>query len=67
MGAGTALGSVFPIIAAAAGVAPTAVKALKAKSFSCGLGFALGLIFRGPILMLILGFGCSEYIGNTTA
>ena len=67
MGAGTALGSVFPIIAAAAGAAPAAVKALKARSLGCGLGFALGLIFLGPVLMLILGFGCSEYIGNTTA
>lgn len=71
VGAGTAMGSVFPIIAAVAGVALAVVLILKdyhlAKSFGHGLGFTLGLLFLNPVFMLILGFGSSEYIGNTTA
>ena len=70
-GAGTDLDFVFLIIAAAAAIALMAVKALKdyylAKSFGHGLGFACGLILLGPVFMLILGFGSSRYIGNTTA
>lgn len=32
-----------------------------AKAFGKGGGFAVGLIFLGPIFMLILGFGSAEY------
>lgn len=69
-GAGTTMGSVFAVIAGIAGLALAVVKFLKehylAKSFGLGFGFALGLIFLGPIFMLILGFGGSEYEGNPT-
>jgi hypothetical protein len=33
------------------------------KVFGHGIGFALGLIFLGPIFRLILGFGSSQYVG----
>ena len=36
------------------------------KSFGHGVGFTIGLILFESIFMLILGFGKSEYIGNTT-
>lgn len=36
------------------------------KSFGHGIGFTIGLLFFESIFMLILGFGNSEYIGNTT-
>ena len=36
------------------------------KSFGHGAGFTLGLVFLNPIFKLILGFGSSQYIGNTT-
>ena len=38
-----------------------------AKSFGHGVGFALGLIFLGPIFWLILGFGSSTYRGPSAA
>ncbi len=38
-----------------------------AKSFGHGVGFALGLIFLGPIFGLILGFGSSTYRGPAAA
>ena len=38
-----------------------------AKSFGKGSGFALGLIFLGPIFILILGFGSAQYIGPVVA
>jgi hypothetical protein len=38
-----------------------------AKSFGKGSGFALGLIFLGPIFILILGFGSAQYIGPVAA
>ena len=34
-----------------------------AKAFGHGVGFAIGLIFLGPIFMMILGFGSSQYFG----
>ena len=34
-----------------------------AKSFGKGTGFAVGLIFLGPIFMMILGFGDARYVG----
>jgi hypothetical protein len=38
-----------------------------AKSYGKGSGFALGLIFLGPIFILILGFGSAQYIGPVAA
>jgi len=32
-----------------------------AKAYGHGVGFAIGLILLGPIFILILGFGASEY------
>ena len=37
-----------------------------AKSFGHGTGFTVGLIFLTPIFLMILGFGSSEYWGNTS-
>lgn len=37
-----------------------------AKSFNYGTGFTIGLFLLYPIFRLILAFGPSEYIGNTT-
>ena len=34
-----------------------------AKAFGKGTGFALGLIFLGPIFYMILGFGDATYLG----
>lgn len=34
-----------------------------AKSFGKGAGFGLGLLFLGPIFVLILGFGSAKYVG----
>ena len=36
------------------------------KSFGHGAGFTVGLVLLNPIFKLILGFGSSQYIGNTT-
>ena len=36
------------------------------KSFGHDIGFTLGLVFLNSIFILILGFGKSQYIGNTT-
>ena len=36
------------------------------KSFGHGVGFTIGLLFFGPLFMIILGFGKSKYIGNTS-
>ena len=36
------------------------------KSFGHGAGFTVGLVFLNPIFKLILGFGSSQYVGNTT-
>lgn len=33
------------------------------KSFGKGTGFTIGLIFLGPIFLLILGFGSARYVG----
>jgi len=38
-----------------------------AKSFGKGVGFAMGLIFLGPIFYAILGFGQAEYKGPAAA
>ena len=37
-----------------------------ARSFNHGYLFAFGLLFLNPIFTIILGFGDSRYIGNTT-
>jgi len=34
-----------------------------AKSFGKGTGFAIGLIFLGPIFLLMLAFGDAKYLG----
>lgn len=36
------------------------------KSFGHGVGFTVGLIILQPIFIMILAFGSSEYIGNTS-
>lgn len=36
------------------------------KAFGHGVGFTLGLIFLSPIFILILAFGGSQYVGNTS-
>lgn len=38
-----------------------------AKAFGKGVGFALGLIFLGPIFYCILGFGDAQYQGPLAA
>lgn len=38
-----------------------------AKSFGKSVGFAMGLIFLGPIFYAILGFGQAEYKGPAAA
>lgn len=37
-----------------------------ARSFGHGVGFTVGLVLLEPVFLMILGFGSSEYIGNTT-
>jgi len=34
------------------------------KNFGKGTGFTVGLVFLGPIFMLILAFGSAQYIGQ---
>ncbi len=58
-----AVGVVLEIAAAAIGF--VALYKLS-RSFGHGVGFAIGLIFLYPIFILILGFGSSQYIGNTS-
>ncbi len=36
------------------------------KAFGHGAGFTVGLVFLSPIFILILAFGSSQYVGNTT-
>ncbi len=33
------------------------------RAFGHGVGYAIGLFFLGPIFMLIIGFGRSQYLG----
>lgn len=35
-----------------------------AKAFGKGIGFALGLVFLGPIFIMILAFGDAKFQGN---
>jgi len=35
-----------------------------AKAFGKGTGFAIGMLFLGPIFIPILGFGSAQYIGT---
>jgi hypothetical protein len=37
------------------------------KNFGRGVGTTLGLLFLGPIFLLILGFGGAEYVGGGEA
>ncbi|NDO18994.1 hypothetical protein FMM68_04920 [Lachnospiraceae bacterium MD329] len=36
------------------------------KAFGHGAGFTVGLVLLSPIFILILAFGSSQYVGNTT-
>lgn len=36
------------------------------KAFGHGAGFTFGLLFLNLIFILILAFGSSQYVGNTT-
>lgn len=36
------------------------------KAFGHGVGFTVGLVLLCPIFILILAFGSSQYVGNTT-
>lgn len=54
------IGGIASIAAAIIGIVAT-IKL--AKSFGRGTGFAIGLILLGPIFMMILGFGSSQYLG----
>lgn len=36
------------------------------KAFGHGVGFTVGLVLLSPIFILILAFGSSQYVGNTT-
>lgn len=40
---------------------------LLSKSFGKGVGFTLGLIFLGPIFIMILGFGDAVYLGPSSS
>lgn len=38
-----------------------------ARAFGKGTGFGLGLLFLGPIFLMILGFGDARYVGPVAA
>lgn len=59
-------GAVGSIISIAAFVIQCIAMNKLAKSFGHGTGFTVGLIFLTPIFLMILGFGSSEYWGNTS-
>ena len=56
----TVIGTILVIAAVVIGIIGTHKLS---KAFGHGIGFTLGLIFLGPIFMLILGFGKSTYQG----
>ncbi len=51
------------ILVLAAGVISIIYNVKLAKAFGKGAGFAVGLIFLGPIFQLILAFGSAQYVG----
>ena len=55
------------MIVAVAGVVIEVIGLSKlSKSFGHGAGFTAGMFFFQPLFTIILGFGKSKYIGNTT-
>ena len=70
MAAGVILSSIngwVAYIGAIASLAATIIGVLAtvklSKAYGHGIGFAIGMIFLGPIFMMILGFGSSQYLG----
>ena len=70
MAAGVILGSInswVAFIGAIASLSATIIGVLAtiklSKAYGHGVGFAIGMIFLGPIFMMILGFGSSQYLG----
>ena len=70
MVAGVILGSIngwIAYVGGAASLAATIIGVIAtvklSKAYGHGVGFAIGLIFLGPIFMMILGFGSSQYLG----
>lgn len=60
------LATIIPIIGALISFGITIYLAISlAKAFGKSGAFAVGLILLQPIFICILGFGSSEYIGNT--
>ncbi len=56
--------SLIPFVGSVAMFILSIMLAIKlAKAFGKGTGFAVGLIFLGPIFYLILGFGDAQYVG----
>ena len=56
--------SLIPLVGSVAMFILSIMLAIKlAKAFGKGTGFAVGLIFLGPIFYLILGFGDAQYVG----
>ncbi len=59
--------NIFSFIGSIAMIAGMAVNVLAtirlSRAFGHGAGFAVGLVFLGPIFMMILGFGSSRYMG----
>ena len=70
MVAGVILGSIngwIAYVGGAASLAATIIGVIAtvklSKAYGHGVSFAIGLIFLGPIFMMILGFGSSQYLG----
>lgn len=60
----------IPVVGSIAVVILSIISMVKlGQAFGKSAGFIVGLIFLGPIFLLILGFGKAEYVGqnNTTA
>jgi len=70
VGEGTAIGLMFAILSLIAVIAILVVLVMAdhklSKAFGHGAGFTVGLVLLDPIFKLILGFGGSRYIGNTS-
>lgn len=70
VGEGTAIGLIFAILSLIAAIAILVILVMAdyklSKAFGHGAGFTVGLVLFDPIFKLILGFGGSRYIGNTS-
>ncbi|RKJ81914.1 hypothetical protein D7X33_03010 [Butyricicoccus sp. 1XD8-22] len=70
VGEGTAIGLIFAIVSLIAAIAILVILVMSdyklSKAFGHGAGFTVGLVLLDPIFKLILGFGGSQYIGNTS-